>query len=122
MPIKRLLGSTAIVLAAALAAPAVVSAEGDAAAVESAAPVDIDVRRAEMNSSMEAWRARIDERRGENNAVEETLEAAWSQVEMAWADVENATEENWNEASEAFDAAMEGLDETWDDLTDESGT
>lgn len=122
MPIKSLMCSTAIVLATAIATPVAVTADDSAATVETTAPADIEERRAEMTNSMEVWRARVDEHRGENNAVEDTLEASWSEVEAAWAGVENATEENWEEASQAFDEAMEDLDEAWDDMTDDSGT
>jgi len=119
MLMRNLLASTAIVLTIGATLPA--ASADDTVTVESSA--DIDTRRAEMNDSMEAWRARVDEHRAEDNDVEDAMDSAWNNVEAAWADVENATEENWDDASGAFDSAMDDLEKTWDDATDgDSGT
>lgn len=115
MLIRSLLASTAIVLALGATAPTV-SAE-DATTV--AAGADLDNRRAEMNSAMETWHARVEERRAGTEGSDDTLDAAWNEVASAWNDVEAATAENWDDASDTFDRAMADLEETWDEVTDD---
>jgi hypothetical protein len=117
MSIKTLLASTAIVLAFAGTAP-LVSADDTTAGIGA----DIDNRRAEMNDSMEAWQARVDEHDAETDGVDDAVDSAWAEVQAAWADVEDATEESWEDASEAFDEAMEDLEEAWDDATDDDSS
>lgn len=119
--IRRLLCTTAVVLAAAVAAPAISDDTTDAS-VTQAGTVDVDARRAEMNDTMTTWEARVDEYESEGGTVDEAFSESWSDVEAAWADVESATAETWDDAVATFDSAMAGLEESWNDMTDESGS
>lgn len=119
--IRRLLCTTAIVLAGVVAAPAIADDTTDTSVTEAGA-VDMDARRAAMNDSMTIWESRVSDYEAEGGTVDDAFSESWSDVEAAWANVESASADTWDDAVATFDAAMAGLEESWNDMTDESGS
>jgi len=121
--IRRLLCTTAIALAVAVALPPAMADDTLDPTVSDGSTIDIDARRAAMNDSVTAWQTRVDDYESQGGTVDDAFSESWSDVEAAWASVENATAETWDDAVATFDAAMIEAEETWNDMTeDDSGS